>query len=171
MSFMSRRVITSVISSVRSSTTKHVSHSHSHTEVYMCKDLADASLRTKTRNIFSNYCLKQQREVTRTFLPLHALNKNIAVRPLYAQQTRKWSSSTDDSVADDKKRKENTERVGKIQPQMAIQYTCKVCGGRNTNMFSKLAYEKGLVIVTCRQCNNRHLIADNLGWFKHVEHK
>ena len=31
--------------------------------------------------------------------------------------------------------------------------------------FTRLAYEKGIVIVKCRGCGVRHLIADNLGWY------
>ena len=167
MSAISRRVVTSLVSSARSSVSKHASR----TKVYVSTALADESRGKKTRNFFSKYYLKQKPQGTKTFSSFCGLEKNISVCPFYTQQTRKWSSSTDDSVADDNKRNENTEQVGKIEPRMAIQYTCKVCGERNTHMFSKQAYEKGLVIVTCKQCNSRHLIADNLGWFKDIEHK
>ncbi|CAD5123847.1 DgyrCDS12153 [Dimorphilus gyrociliatus] len=57
-------------------------------------------------------------------------------------------------------------KVGKISPQMAITFTCKVCEQRTTRTFSKISYEKGVVIIKCPGCNNNHLIADNLGWFR-----
>lgn len=57
----------------------------------------------------------------------------------------------------------------KLEAKKFIAYTCKICSTRNSHMFSKKAYEEGIVIVTCDGCNNKHLIADNLGWFKHVD--
>ncbi|EAU90071.2 hypothetical protein CC1G_08344 [Coprinopsis cinerea okayama7 len=53
---------------------------------------------------------------------------------------------------------------------MAIAFTCTVegCGHRQAHMFTKRSYERGIVIVTCSGCKNRHLIADHLGWFKNL---
>ncbi|KAK3588261.1 hypothetical protein CHS0354_039181 [Potamilus streckersoni] len=59
----------------------------------------------------------------------------------------------------------------RIEARKYIEYTCKVCGGKNHHTFSKKAYEDGVVIVRCSGCRNLHLIADNLGWFKDVGKK
>lgn len=47
-----------------------------------------------------------------------------------------------------------------------IAFTCKKCGTRNSKTMSKVAYERGIVIIRCDGCKNNHLIADNLGWIK-----
>lgn len=56
--------------------------------------------------------------------------------------------------------------LGKIQTKLQLTYTCKKCDTRNQKYFSRLAYEKGIVIVICDCCDRKHLIADNLQWFK-----
>ncbi|RUS92235.1 hypothetical protein EGW08_000088, partial [Elysia chlorotica] len=61
------------------------------------------------------------------------------------------------------------KRLAEFQPKMGIIFKCKICGDRNAQSFSKKSYEEGVVIVKCNNCNNNHLIADNLGWFQDVE--
>ncbi|KAK4049544.1 hypothetical protein OIV83_004041 [Microbotryomycetes sp. JL201] len=71
--------------------------------------------------------------------------------------------------------------IGQIDRRLQITFTCtapvpmttthttdtqtKPCHHRSTHEFSKKSYEKGIVLVECPACQNRHLIADNLGWF------
>ncbi|RPD64464.1 zf-DNL-domain-containing protein [Lentinus tigrinus ALCF2SS1-7] len=54
------------------------------------------------------------------------------------------------------------------EPKLSLTFTCTVeaCHTRSTHQFTKRSYEKGIVIVECPGCKNRHLIADHLGWFK-----
>ncbi|TBU37932.1 zf-DNL-domain-containing protein [Dichomitus squalens] len=54
------------------------------------------------------------------------------------------------------------------EPRLALTFTCTVeaCGHRSTHQFTKRSYTRGIVIVQCPGCKNRHLIADHLGWFK-----
>ncbi|KAI6014092.1 hypothetical protein PISMIDRAFT_109939 [Pisolithus microcarpus 441] len=54
------------------------------------------------------------------------------------------------------------------EPRLVIAFTCAVekCNHRSAHSFTKRAYASGVVIIQCPNCKNRHLIADNLGWFK-----
>lgn len=45
-------------------------------------------------------------------------------------------------------------------------FTCNVCQQRTHRTISKQAYTKGIVLIECPGCKNRHLIADRLGWFE-----
>lgn len=60
------------------------------------------------------------------------------------------------------------KELGKLEEKMKLIFTCKRCNTRNSKIISKLAYNKGVIIVRCDGCKNNHLIADNLGWFGEI---
>ncbi|KAF5383826.1 hypothetical protein D9615_003838 [Tricholomella constricta] len=56
----------------------------------------------------------------------------------------------------------------KLEPRLSMTFTCTApgCSERSTHEFTKRSYTRGIVLVQCPGCKNRHLIADHLGWFK-----
>lgn len=95
-----------------------------------------------------------------------SLCKNVTLQKNIIQKTPSISTSfrlyacLPSTVQNGQKPQEN-ETSGKMQ----IIFTCTVCNTKNSRRFSKVSYEKGIVIVECDGCSNNHLIADNLGWF------
>lgn len=59
----------------------------------------------------------------------------------------------------------------KLDGKFQLMFTCKKCVTRNTKFITKQAYYKGVVIVICDGCANKHLIADNLNWFTDMNGK
>jgi len=51
-------------------------------------------------------------------------------------------------------------------PQMQAVFTCNRCETRQSKIFTRMAYEKGVVIVKCDGCGVQHIMADNLGYFE-----
>lgn len=68
--------------------------------------------------------------------------------------------------------------IGKINRRLQITFTCtadiplneiieieneetKPCGHRSTHEFSRVSYEKGIVLIECPGCKNRHLIGSS----------
>ncbi|KAF3424137.1 hypothetical protein E2986_00576 [Frieseomelitta varia] len=75
-------------------------------------------------------------------------------------------------IEEENKEEDSTKHIlGKICGKLKVMFTCKKCNYRNGKIISKLAYEKGVVIIRCDCCKNNHLIADNLGWFEELKNK
>ncbi|CAM9825325.1 unnamed protein product, partial [Hapterophycus canaliculatus] len=46
---------------------------------------------------------------------------------------------------------------------MTLSFTCNVCDGRSTYKVNRVSFMQGIVVLWCQSCNQKHLIADNLG--------
>jgi len=87
------------------------------------------------------------------------LNSSLHPSKPWAKSSVSHSSASSEQIKDDSPIKE---------AHLGIIFTCTAdgCSHRSSHTFTKRAYKRGIVIIQCPECKNRHLIADNLGWFK-----
>lgn len=89
--------------------------------------------------------------------------------------SRRHQSTTSKSDSDDEAQSSESLDELKIPGaekggrKLAIIFTCTHCNTRSAKQFTEKAYKYGVVIATCPGCKNKHLIADNLGFFADEE--
>lgn len=88
-------------------------------------------------------------------------------KPIFKRMNTNLSKLSEENKEEDS----NKHILGKVVGKLKVMFTCKKCNYRNGKVISKLAYEKGVVIIRCDGCKNNHLIADNLGWFEELKNK
>lgn len=88
-------------------------------------------------------------------------------KSIFIRMNTNLSKLSEENKEDDS----NKHILGKVVGKLKVMFTCKKCNYRNGKIISKLAYEKGVVIIRCDGCRNNHLIADNLGWFEELKNK
>lgn len=94
-------------------------------------------------------------------------------RPSVALFKRPFSSSQNVKADESSQRVKTVDSSQNVktmesspEKRLLIGFTCARCNHRSHHTISHQAYHHGLVMIECEGCRVRHLIADNLGWFK-----
>ena len=114
----------------------------------------------KLLKLVSSSCIKSRRQISKVSFRKSSFSTSILKESEY--------ESIKLALEADKQRKSLADQEGQIQSEkrMLIGFTCKKCQHRTHRTMSHHAYHNGIVLIECSGCQSRHLIADNLGWFK-----
>lgn len=105
--------------------------------------------------------------------PHSHFKNNVSIIPKFSNFKKQFSSRTEfesikKALDANNERKALADHDGslKTEKRLLIGFTCKKCQNRTHSTMSHHAYHHGIVLIECSGCQSRHLIADNLGWFK-----
>jgi protein import protein ZIM17 len=97
---------------------------------------------------------------TRSIPDLYPVAHRAVISSLAIRQSRRLSTGPTKTIGS------SVPGVKTGTEKYIIAFTCKVCDKRSAKTISKQAYHHGCVVVRCPQCQNLHLIVDNLGVFE-----
>ena len=109
--------------------------------------------------MFTRGILRVSKECSRVILGVSTLQCHSASRSFLCHQIKPPNPQLCRNLSD-------KTSIGQIKPTMSIIFTCNVCQTRQAKTMSRKSYEKGVVLIRCDGCENLHLVADNLGWFR-----
>ena len=140
-----------------------MSSSNTYRVAQICQQFSKCAVGFRARQPKTILLLNRKSNQFSSFQPHASLNCALPVLSHTQIQKRYFSLKKNLSA------KSAQFKLGDVTPRLAISYKCKVCGTQNVQSFSRKSYDEGIVIVQCEGCKSNHLIADNLGWFSHVE--
>jgi mitochondrial protein import protein ZIM17 len=85
--------------------------------------------------------------------------------PSDQQQSQQQQQSKSLSSSSPTPESPSSEQQRPQPPSYELIFTCTPCSTRSRHTISKQGYHHGTVLVTCPECRNRHIIADNLKIF------
>ncbi|KAL4066175.1 DNL zinc finger-domain-containing protein [Scleroderma yunnanense] len=124
---------------------------------------------------WSLHSVATRNAVVRSSITVHTRHRLTTIRTVSSSRAPDPShpsqcseEATNPSIPNKPLASSNQAHVERPEPRLLIAFTCTVenCNHRSAHSFTKRAYAHGIVIIQCPSCKNRHLIADNLGWFK-----
>ncbi|RHZ74117.1 hypothetical protein Glove_227g165 [Diversispora epigaea] len=145
------------------STVKHLATTTTQLTRLTRIQFSNFQLYSNNSNVLSMRTILPKVNFFHTTLPSNKFKTNPPPPP--CSHTTKKEIASENSVSTTQLVSEN-QKTSNANNRIFIAFTCKVCSYRSTKTMSRQAYYHGVVIVQCSQCQNRHLIADHMGWFR-----